>query len=254
MSDIKKLLDIMATLRDPQRGCPWDLEQSFATIVPHTLEEAYEVADVIERDALHELPDELGDLLFQVVFYAQLGSEAGLFTFDDVTAAICEKMIRRHPHVFAADERGDAAGQLRRWEDIKAAERGAQVASALDSVPVGLPALTRAQKIGKKAGRVGFDWPDQTGVARKVAEECDEFVAAAADADPDAMADELGDILFSVVQLGRHSGIDTEQALRAATRKFERRFRRMEADNEQPLAEMSDSALEAAWQRAKQAD
>ncbi|MEN7344295.1 MAG: nucleoside triphosphate pyrophosphohydrolase [Pseudomonadota bacterium] len=251
MSDIDKLLEIMARLRDKDRGCPWDLEQNFESIAPYTIEEACEVADAIERGAMAELPDELGDLLFQVVFYAQMGREADLFDFEDVVAAICEKMIRRHPHVFGDAERGDAALQLTRWEEIKATERAHNDdKSALSGVPTTLAGLTRASKIGKKAAKVGFDWPNAKGVLAKVVEETREVAEAADRGDTDAVAEEIGDLLFSAAQLARHHGVDPEQALRAATRKFEGRFRAMEAD-EKDLASLDAPAMEAAWGRVK---
>jgi ATP diphosphatase len=223
---IDRLLAIMARLRDPQRGCEWDLAQDFATIAPYTIEEAYEVADAIERGDLEALRDELGDLLLQVVFHAQMAEEAGHFGFADVAAAISAKMEARHPHIFgeAADE-----GQSReeRWEGLKAAERAAKGAtSALDGVALALPALLRAEKLQKRAARTGFDWPDTTGPEAKVREELVELAEAASE---DERLDEAGDLLFAAVNLVRAHGIAAEDALRAANAKFERRFRGMEA-------------------------
>lgn len=249
------LLEIMRRLRDPQHGCPWDLEQDFSTIAPYTLEEAYEVADVIEREAFDELPDELGDLLFQVVFYTQMAGERGWFGFDDVLEAICEKMRRRHPHVFGDERRGNAEGQLQRWEAIKAAERADQPRqSLLADVTVGLPALPRAGKIGARAARVGFDWPDATEVLKKLDEERSELGEALASGDRAAIEDELGDLLFTVAQLARHLKLDASQALRASTRKFEQRFaameRRWSSDDSAPEARTAEE-WEAAWRLAK---
>lgn len=255
MADINKLLDIMSALREPTTGCPWDLEQSYKSIAPYTLEEAYEVVDAIERDALDELPGELGDLLFQVAFYAQLAKEEGRFEFKDVVQAICEKMVRRHPHVFDTAERGDAAGQIERWEDIKAQERGNEARiSVLDGIPVGMPAMFRAAKLGSRAKRVGFDWPECAGVLNKLDEERQELGAALDANDQDAIEDELGDLLFTAVQLARHKGIDADQALRRANAKFERRFRAMELNSDDALSEQDAASLEAAWARAKAAD
>ncbi|MEO0346251.1 MAG: nucleoside triphosphate pyrophosphohydrolase [Pseudomonadota bacterium] len=263
MTHISKLIDVMAALRDPESGCPWDLEQDFASIAPYTIEEAYEVADAIERGALHELPDELGDLLLQVVFHARMAEEQGLFAFDDVVTAIVDKMIRRHPHVFGDEDRGDSARVLGRWEDIKAAERAAAGRgkaadeSALAGVAAGLPALQRAVKLGKRAGRAGFDWRAPEQVRGKVDEELSELAAAiaalppGADAADSAVEDELGDLLFSVAQWSRHLGVDPARALRRASAKFERRFRRMEADLDGSLDDHDDAALDAAWESAK---
>lgn len=258
MSNIEKLLEIMARLRDRQRGCPWDLGQDFATIAPYTVEEAYEVADAIARHDLGDLRDELGDLLFQVVFHARLAEEAGEFGFDDVAGAICDKMIRRHPHVFGTEAekaRGAVAGS---WERIKAAERrtanGRAGESALDGVAVALPALVRAQKLGRRAASAGFDWPDDRGPRDKIAEELDELERAGQSGDAAAVADELGDLLFAVVNLARHLEVDAEQALAAANRKFERRFRCMEEHaraSGEALRGLGIDALEERWQAAK---
>ena len=258
--DLPRLLDIMARLRDPEDGCPWDRAQSFATIAPYTIEEAYEVAEACERGDPAALKDELGDLLFQVVFHARMAEEAGLFAFNDVAAAIADKMLRRHPHVFGDAVIADAASQTTAWEEHKAAERRAKaaesggVASALDGVGAALPALTRAEKLQRRAARVGFDWPKPAPVLDKIVEEVAELREALGEAAPERIADEVGDLLFAVVNLARHVGADPEQALRGACRKFERRFRRVEA----LLAEKGNSAesasldeMEAEWQRAK---
>ena len=217
---LTRLVEIMRRLRDPVRGCAWDIAQTFDTIAPYTIEEAYEVADAIMRGDMADLADELGDLQLQVVFHALIAEDAGLFTIDDVLAAICGKLERRHPHIFG---NGDTPG----WETIKAAERaGLEDRSALAGVPFAAPALSRAHKLQARAARVGFDWPDAAGARNKVAEELAEVDAAVSDAE---RFDELGDLLFSVVNLARKHDIDSEAALRAATRKFEARFRHMEA-------------------------
>lgn len=245
----------MAALRHPQTGCEWDLGQDFSTIAPYTIEEAYEVADAIERDDPEGLRDELGDLLLQVVFHAQIAADEGLFGFDDVAGTIADKMTRRHPHVFgSAAERasGPAPGS---WERIKAEEReGGDDGSALAGIALALPALKRAQKLGKRAAQTGFDWSDQAGVRAKIQEELDELAEAADSGDRARIEEEVGDLLFSVVNLARHHGVDAEAALRAANGKFERRFRSMEAQiGEQggELGQMPLDALESAWQAAK---
>jgi len=241
---LAKLLEVMARLRDPQKGCPWDREQDFATIAPYTIEEAYEVADAIERNDAIDLRDELGDLLFQVVFHARMAQERGWFDFNDVASSIHDKLIRRHPHVFGDAVFDNLAEQTSNWEEHKAQERAAAAArrgehadSALGNVPQALPALLRAAKLGKRAARVGFDWPDSTGVREKLNEELAELDAEIAkhptdassgEADP-KIAEELGDALFTLVNLGRHLHVDAEEALRAANRKFETRFRQMES-------------------------
>ena len=259
--NISKLIDVMARLRDPETGCPWDIEQDFASIAPYTIEEAYEVADAIERDALDELPDELGDLLLQVVFHSQMARERGLFDFGDVVAAIVDKMVRRHPHVFGDDVRGDSARQLGRWDAIKAAERAAAGqaadASALAGITRGLPALQRAEKLGRRAARAGFDWRSAADVRDKLDEELAELDAAVA-ALPEGAGgagteaeEELGDLLFTVVQWARHLGIDPAQALRRASSKFERRFRALERQAPGALEAGDDAALDAAWRAAK---
>ncbi len=255
MATIEKLLDIMRALRDPERGCPWDLEQDFSTIAPYTIEEAYEVADSIQREAWSELPDELGDLLFQVAFYAQMGHERGYFGFDDIVDSITDKMIRRHPHVFGEGEKTDATAVRRRWEDIKEEERAAHDdRSALAGIARALPALKRAQKLGKRAARVGFDWDERRGVHDKIREEFDELEAAADELGAAEIEEELGDLLFAVVNLARHLDVDPEKALSAANAKFERRFRAMEsavASAGQSMQAMPLADLERFWQRAK---
>ena len=259
--DLARLLDIMARLRDPEHGCPWDLEQSFATIAPYTIEEAYEVAEAAERGEPEALKDELGDLLLQVVFHARMAEEARQFAFNDVARGIADKMIRRHPHVFAEAQVEGAAAQTVAWEAQKAEERRARAAaagrpeSALDGVGLGLPALTRAEKLQKRAARVGFDWPSVAPVFDKIAEEIGELrTEIDRCAAPERVADELGDLLFAVVNLARRLEVDPEQALRNANRKFERRFRSIEerlAARGKPLPEASLDEMEAEWQRVK---
>ena len=258
-ASVARLLEIMARLRDRDRGCPWDLEQTFATIAPYTIEEAYEVADAIERNDLRELKDELGDLLFQVVFHARMAEEAGAFAFDDVARAICDKMLRRHPHVFGDQKVAGSAEQTKRWEEIKREERGAAEPSSgvLAGVPVGLPALTRAVKLGKRAAAVGFDWPDVAGVRAKVAEELEELDAAAAAGERDEVAAEMGDLLFSIANWCRHLELDPETCLRSANERFARRFRAVEAEvaaSGQPWSSFNADALDALWRRAKAAE
>ncbi len=224
-SELSRLLTIMAALRDPKTGCPWDRAQDFATIAPYTIEEAYEVADAIARDDVPALADELGDLLFQVVYHARLAEEAGHFTFADVARVISDKMIRRHPHVF-----GKAVAQAGMWEAAKASERAARGArGALAGVPETLPALTQAQKLSARAARVGFDWPDAETVLEKLTEETAELRAELPGADPRRLADEVGDMLFVLANLARKLGLDAEAALRGANRKFTRRFEAIEA-------------------------
>jgi tetrapyrrole methylase family protein/MazG family protein/ATP diphosphatase len=250
---IEKLLEIMTRLRSPHGGCPWDREQTFATIAPYTIEEAYEVADAIERDALDELEDELGDLLFQVVFHARLAEEAGAFAFGDVVAAICTKLTRRHPHVFGDAEIADARDQAAAWERLKAAERSAQQ-GVLDDVPLGLPALTRGAKLGRRAAQVGFDWPDLAGVRAKLAEEVDELDAAIAQGERERISAELGDVLFALVNLGRHLDIDPEASLRSTNARFQRRFEFIEravAHSEGGWEDFDLAALDRLWDRAK---
>ncbi|MEO5937610.1 MAG: nucleoside triphosphate pyrophosphohydrolase [Sphingomonas sp.] len=242
---IDRLVAIMARLRDPERGCEWDTVQTFATIAPYTIEEAYEVADAIERADMVDLKDELGDLLLQVVFHARMAEEAGDFALADVVTAICDKMERRHPHIF-----GDAAeGGHYLWEQIKAEERGTKGAdSALDGVAIGLPALLRAEKLQKRAARTGFDWRDPSGARAKIDEELLEVETAANDAD---RAEEIGDLLFAVVNWARKLRVDPEAALRAANAKFERRFRAMEAQAGDTFGALDLDAKEDLWVRAK---
>ncbi|MFO1036562.1 MAG: nucleoside triphosphate pyrophosphohydrolase [Geminicoccaceae bacterium] len=257
---VEELLAVMRRLRDPERGCPWDIEQSFATIAPFTIEEAYEVADAIARSDLEDLEGELGDLLLQVVYHAQMADEAGAFDFNDVVRGIVDKMIERHPHVFG-DDRVSGTPELHvRWEERKAAERARKAAkrgsdsSLLADVPVGLPALVRATKLGKRAARVGFDWPDAEPVLAKLDEELAELAEARRSGKADHVRHEVGDILFTVAHLARHLGVDAETALREANHRFETRFRAMEAEAAESrthLAERSAEELEAAWQRAK---
>jgi MazG family protein len=260
---LKRLLAIMARLRDPQTGCAWDLEQSFATIAPYTIEEAYEVADAIERNDLGELKEELGDLLLQVVFHARMAQEQGAFDFNAVAEAICDKMIRRHPHVFGEAGHRDAAEQTVAWEAIKAAERAAKpatvskAASALDGVAVALPALTRAAKITARAARVGFDWPSTTEVIDKLREELAELEVEIAAGDAAKAREEFGDLMFVCANLARKLNIEPEDALRAANAKFTRRFNYIEAAlaAEGRAPHQSDLAeMDGLWNAAKQAE
>jgi MazG family protein len=245
----------MATLRDPQRGCPWDLEQTFATIAPYTIEEAYEVADAIERNALDELQGELGDLLFQVVFHARLAEEAGAFDFAAVADGICAKMLRRHPHVFGDRRIASSDEQTRLWEEIKRGERAAApAAGVLGGIPTGLPALSRAVKLGQRAATVGFDWPDASGVRAKVDEELAEIDAAVAAREGAAVAAEIGDLLLTIASWCRHLGLDPETCARSANARFERRFRAVESKVEaagRPWAELDAAALDELWRAAK---
>jgi ATP diphosphatase len=251
-----RLIEIMRRLRDPETGCPWDIEQDFATIAPYTIEEAYEVADAIEREAWGELEGELGDLLLQTVYHTQMGTERGLFTFDTVARAISDKMVARHPHVFGDESRDKSADQQTAdWEKIKAAERAAKSETrVLDGVAVGLPALLRAVKLQKRAARVGFDWPSTDQVLDKIVEETRELVEARETLTQDEVVEEFGDLMFVMANLARHLGIDPEAALRGANAKFTRRFEAIE----DALAEMgkkpdqSDLAeMDALWDRAK---
>jgi ATP diphosphatase len=267
-ANIAQLLAIMAKLRDPDGGCPWDLEQDFATIAPYTIEEAYEVADAIDRGDMADLKDELGDLLLQVAFHARMAEEAGAFDFDDVAAAICDKMVRRHPHVFAADPQASDSGEvLRNWDAIKRAEReakGEADASALAGISRGLPEWQRAVKLQHKAAKVGFDWPGPEPVLDKLREELDEVRAefdavAAAPGDAEArdrLEDEIGDVLFVCANLARHAKVDVGSALRRANRKFERRFRAMEAlaEADGGLAGKPLDAQDRYWDMAKAAE
>lgn len=255
---IDRLLAIMARLRDAEDGCPWDLEQTFATIAPYTVEEAYEVADAIERNDLADLKDELGDLLLQVVFHARMAEEQGAFGFDDVARAINDKMIRRHPHVFGDESYGSLAEQKAGWDQLKAAERASkarsEVASLLDDVPTGLPGLTRAVKLSKRAASVGFVWPTVQDVVKKLHEEVGEMLAEIEAGDLAKTRDEIGDVLFVVANIARTLDVDPEDAVRATNAKFSRRFRYVEAElakrgktpNQSDLAEM-----DALWDEAK---
>ncbi len=253
---IDRLLAIMARLRNPEGGCPWDLQQDFSTIAPYTVEEAYEVADAIDRGDFDDLQDELGDLLFQVVFHAQLAAERGLFGFNQVVASICAKMERRHPHVFGDLVVADATEQTRLWEQHKRAERGTDPdRSALAGIKAGLPEWQRALKLQKRAAAVGFDWPESSQVIDKLREEIAEVeVELAAGSDPERLHDEVGDLLFVLVNLARHLEVDVSRALRGANRKFEQRFRRMEAiaaENGQSFAALTLDQQEALWQGVK---
>jgi tetrapyrrole methylase family protein/MazG family protein/ATP diphosphatase len=259
LAPIERLLAIMARLRDPSNGCPWDVEQTFATIAPYTVEEAYEVADAIERGDLADLKDELGDLLFQVVFHARMAEEAGAFDFGDVARAINDKMVRRHPHVFAEETYASLAHQKEGWEQMKAAERAGKgrTASLLDDVPTGLPALTRAVKLSKRAAQVGFVWPAVENVLAKLAEEVGELEVEIAAGDLEKARQELGDVLFVVANIARTLEIDPEDALRYTNAKFSRRFRWIEArlaergkrPDQSDLAEM-----DALWEEVKAAE
>ena len=267
MYQLDDLLHLMARLRDPQHGCPWDLKQDYASIVPHTLEEAYEVADAIERGDFAHLPGELGDLLFQVVYYSQLAREEGRFDFAQVVDGITSKLIRRHPHVFADGDlygavdvpKLDEAAVKQRWEAIKAEERAEKAAapeqlSLLDDVPTALPSRSRAIKLQKRAAQVGFDWPEALPVVDKVREELDEVLEAMSENDADAIAEEIGDLLFVVSNLARHLKVEPESALRAANAKFERRFRFIEQALRDAGRNMEDCALDeldALWGEAK---
>ena len=267
MYQIDDLLHLMARLRDPQSGCPWDLKQTYATIVPYTLEEAYEVADAIERADFEHLPGELGDLLFQVVYYSQLAQEEGRFEFAAVVDGITRKLIRRHPHVFVDGDlygapdaaRLDEAAVKQRWEELKAEERAAKAAvpeqlSLLDDVPQALPALSRAVKLQKRMAQVGFDWPDALPVVDKVREELDEVLEAMSENDPQAISEEIGDLLFVVTNLARHLKVDPESALRAANAKVERRFRFIEQalrEAQRPIENCTLDELDALWGEAK---
>lgn len=254
MSPLERLLALMKTLRDPQHGCPWDRVQTFDTIAPYTLEETYEVLDAIQRRDYADLRDELGDLLFQVVFYAQMGSEQGLFSFDEICDAISDKLERRHPHLFGGDS---AAPSLARWEQAKAQERAEKsLHSAMDDIPEALPALMRAHKIQKRCAAVGFDWTTLGPVVDKVHEEIDEVMHEAQQAvvDQEKLGEEIGDLLFATVNLSRHLGHKAENALQAANRKFARRFREVEAilrTQGMSTDEATLEQMEAAWQQVK---
>jgi len=261
MQSVEELLRVMVALRDPETGCPWDRAQDFRSLVPHTLEEAHEVAEAIEQGDLEELKRELGDLLFQVVFYSQLATERGVFSFGDVVSAITEKLIHRHPHVFADTVYADLHQQELAWERIKADEqaaRGRRRDSVLDGVSLSLPALSRAVRIQGKAARVGFDWKASDSVLEKVEEELEELrVEIRRRENDDRVEEELGDLLFAVSNLARHLSIDAEQALRAGNNKFERRFRQVEAEVEAAGKRLQDCSLEeldAHWERSKAVD
>jgi nucleoside triphosphate diphosphatase len=258
MHTIENLLDIMARLRNPADGCPWDLAQDFATIAPYTLEEAYEVADAIARADLAALRGELGDLLFQVVFHARMAEEQDAFGFAEVVHDICDKLIRRHPHVFGSNEDRLKGPEPGAWERIKAEERAAagngESPSAMDGVALALPALARADKLGRRAARAGFDWPDAAGPRAKIDEELAELDEAGQSGDPDAVAEEFGDLLFAMVNLARHLDLDPEEVLRSANRKFETRYRAMERaalDEGTTLEALDLDAMESLWQRSK---
>jgi len=256
---LQRLLAVMARLRDSDGGCPWDLVQDFASIAPYTIEEAYEVADAIERDDMTALKEELGDLLLQVVFHARMAEENGVFDFSDVAKTISDKMVRRHPHVFGELAIEGAAAQSRAWEDIKAAERAEKADGngdgngLLPNVPLALPASTRAEKLQKRAARVGFDWPEVAQVFDKIDEEITEIKREIQNGSgQDRLQDELGDLLFAVVNLGRHLGVDPERALRGTNRKFERRFHIIEETFGPGLEAASLEEMEAAWLAAKE--
>lgn len=254
---MNKLLQIMSRLRDPEIGCPWDAEQDFSSIAPYTIEEAYEVADAIERRDMNDLRDELGDLLLQVVFHAQMAKEEGIFEFDDVVESICDKLVRRHPHVFGEERIDSAAAHKRTWNELKAWERQEKGhKSILDDVPRGMAELQRSVKLQKRAAEVGFDWPDPGPILEKFDEETEEIREAIASGDADAVEDELGDLLFVVTNLARKLKVDPGRALRRANSKFERRFRAMEeaGGGQEKLSEMSLDDMEAMWQSVKKDD
>jgi MazG family protein len=258
--DISRLIEIMARLRNPDGGCPWDLEQDFASLRHYAIEEAYEVADAIERGDNDDFRDELGDLLLQPVFQAQMASEAGLFDFGDVVQAITEKLIRRHPHIFGEEAARTAGGVKVKWDAIKAGERAAKaekrgsIESVLDDVPIGLPSLARAEKLAKRAATIGFDWPDAAAVKAKVTEEMAELEAATSQAD---RHEEMGDLLFAIANLARHLGIDPEAALRDANAKFTRRFHYVEERaraDAVPIAEAGLERLDGYWNEIRASD
>lgn len=257
-SPLKRLLQVMARLRDPKHGCPWDVEQTFATIAPYTVEEAYEVADAIERNDLSDLKEELGDLLFQVVFHSRIAQERGAFDFDAVASGVADKLIRRHPHVFGAAGPRNAAEQTQAWEEIKAQERSSKARTGvLDDVPAGLPALTRAVKLTRRAARVGFDWPDLAQVMAKLREELEELEVEIAAGELAKARDELGDFLFVVANLARKLEIEPEDALRGANAKFVRRFHHIEARLSETGRTPAQSTLEEMdrfWDEARAAD
>ncbi len=264
MSGIDELIEVMAKLRDPQQGCPWDLEQDFASLASHTLEEVHEVIECIEAGDLDALQGELGDLLFQIVFYARLAEEQGRYNFDDITGVIADKLIRRHPHVFASDTVKDSEHQTERWEAIKAAERQQQADQSgqgrpgiLANISHALPALVRAQKLQRRAARVGFDWPEVQGVYDKIQEELTELQQATRELDEQSVEAELGDLLFTCVNLARHYDIDAETALRKASRKFETRIGRVEdglARQGKLIQDQTPEQLDRLWQAAKRTE
>lgn len=257
MSDISALVDIMARLRDPETGCPWDLAQDFESIAPYTIEEAYEVANAIAGGQMDELQEELGDLLFQVVYHARMAQENGAFAIDDVVTGICEKMVRRHPHVFGDETIASAQAQTLAWEEHKAREKahsGKTSDSILDDIPLALPALTRAAKLGRRASKVGFDWPDPRGPRQKIDEELAELDEELPGADKARMHHEVGDILFAVVNLCRHHDIDPEAALRDCNNRFQQRFGFVEqalADEGLNPEAASLEKMDALWEQAK---
>ncbi len=255
MTEIQKLLEVIRSLRDPENGCPWDVEQNFATIAPYTVEEAYEVADAIEREDMDDLRNELGDLLFQVVFHARMAEEAGFFDFGDVASGISDKMIRRHPHVFGSDRERADGKKDGSWEQIKAVERSVSGdKSALSGIAKALPALKRSEKLGQRASHVGFDWPDREGVREKIHEELEELEEAIGSRESSSMEEEFGDVLFALVNMARHLHIDPEKALTGANYKFERRFRDMEDEIGHSGKRFKDFNLEALdrfWRAAK---
>jgi MazG family protein len=256
MADIQKLLDTMVALRDPVKGCPWDRAQNFRSIAAYTIEEAYEVADAIDRQDMGALREELGDLLLQVVFHARMAQELSQFQFDDVVDAIVDKLIRRHPHVFGHEHIASAAAQRVAWEALKAREEsrhGGGSERILGGIGMALPALARAAKLGRRAAGVGFDWPDTAGVLEKIREEIGE-VEAAIGAQPENLAEEIGDLLLAVANLARHTDVDPEEALRRANRKFEERFQRLEdrvRDSGRAWANFTAAELDALWNEAK---
>lgn len=257
-AELRRLIDIMASLRDPTAGCPWDKVQTFDTIAPYTIEEAYEVADAIAQRDFAALPDELGDLLFQVVYHARMAEESGHFAFADVAKSISDKMIRRHPHVFGDAAARDASAQTAAWEAQKSAERAARAEiGTLAGVPTALPALTRAAKITSRAARVGFDWPNAEAVLEKLDEEVDELKAELPGADPGRLMDEVGDLLFVLANLARKLHLDPEACLRHANQKFSRRFNAMEHHFEtegKTLAGLTLAEMENGWQAVKAAE
>ncbi len=261
MYNLNDLRTLMRYLRDPDYGCPWDLKQNYRTIAPHTLEECFELIDAIESGDVGQIRQELGDVLFQVVFYSQLAEEAGDFQFDEVVDGIVRKLLRRHPHVFpdgllkkpGTVPQSSEAEIKARWESIKASERAEKAQHGiLDDIPLALPSLSRAQKLQKRAAGIGFDWPSKEGVFAKLDEERRELEEAIASGDREQQAEEVGDLLFTLVNLARHLGLDAETVLRSANRKFEGRFRDMELCADKSLSEMDSSALEALWEQAKQ--